>query len=70
MKQTTNTKKLGNMPIRAMFMAVQFNSLNSQIHHRMATLLTSSDSFAVMSSHIIAAVENFTIMVTLTHLKI
>ena len=37
-KQTTNPKKLGNMLIRSMFMVVQFNSINSQIHHQMATL--------------------------------
>ena len=69
-KQTTNPKKLGNMLIRSMFMAVHFNRLNSQFHHRMTTLLPSSNSFTVMSSHIIAAVENFSIKFTLTHLEI
>ena len=65
-KQTKNPKNLWDMLIRATFMVVQFNSLNSPIHHRIATLLPSSNSFTGMSPHVIAAVENFTIKVTLT----
>ena len=69
-KQTKNPKNLWDMLIRATFMVVQFNSLNSPIHHRIATLLPSSNSFTGMSPHVIAAVEKFTIKVTLTHQEI
>ena len=48
-ERTKNPKKLWNMLIRVTFMVVQFNSLNSQVHHRMATLLPFSNSFTGMS---------------------
>ena len=69
-KQTKNPKNLWNILICATFMIVQFNSLNSQIHHRIAILLPYLNSFTGMSPHVVAAVENFTIKVTLTHREI
>ena len=63
-KQTKNPEELRIMLIRATFMVVQSNSLNSQIHRQIATLPPSSNSFTAISLHIIAEVENFTIKVT------
>ena len=66
-KQTKNPEELWNMLIRATFMVVHSNSLNSQIYDRIATLSPSSNLFTAISIHVIAEVENFTMKVTLVH---
>ena len=69
-KANKNSGRVMNMLIRATFMVVQSNSLNSQIYHQIATLPSSSNLFTAISIHVIAEVENFTMKVTLAHQEI